>query len=393
MHAINRFAITPLLMLVASGGGVLLWGCDTSESPELLDLTVQLEPPAWGYQIATEPVRVEPFDEVTKCSVVRVEPEGDELDVWVNRFETLSSESTHHMNVLLGQFSFLDAFLGEDAFENQLGIGLGTFDCEDLDNLMATAVPIVPSQRASQLVTMPDGVGIPMVAPLVLVMEHHYLNLRDEPALINAALNVERVDPAEVEQVAGFIFDDILDLEVPAGGQQVMSRTCGMNRDVEFAVVSTHTHQRTDCATLNRYTAATDEVAASPFFVNKTWETPPILHFGRDTFALSAGDGVHWACHYRDWRGDGIVNDGTAGGEMCVFAAVAYPAPRTKEDIVETLSSGDLLAIYGLVDDLMSSCDEHPEVPGPWAHSEEAFFGDPLEACADFDQTESNTLE
>ena len=374
--------------------GLLVGGCNAPADNEtsVEDRTVTLEPPAWGYQIATEPVVIAPWSEEFICSVVRIDPTEDELLVWVNELEVLSSTSSHHMNVFLGDFSFLDAFLGEGAFESQLGVGLGTHSCDDLGNMMELMFPVFPSQRSHQRITMPDGVGIPLIAPLVLVMQHHFLNLTDRPIEINAALNIKRVAPSSVDQVASLIFDDIKDLDVPANGQKVETRTCVLDRDVEFALVSTHTHERGDCATLNRYSSALGEVDPEPFFVNKSWETPPILHFDRDQFVLPAGDGVHWACHFRDRSGDGAVNDGSAAGEMCVFAAVAYPAAPSKEEITQTLQSGDLLAIYALVDELMTDCDQHPEVETPWPMSLEPNLGQPVDSCADWEETESNVL-
>ena len=240
---------------------------------------------------------------------------------------------------------------------------------------------------------MPDGVGIPIVAPLVLVLQHHFVNTRPHPVVINAALNIERVDEANVEEAAMLVFDDILDLSVPPGGQRVVQRTCGFDRDVQLALVSTHTHERTDCATLNRYAGSTGEVDAEPFFVNKSWEAPPILHFAENTFLLSEGDGIHWACHIADSRGDGVVNDGTASGEMCVFAAVAYPAPLTKEEIMTTLTSGNLIEVYGILDQVMTSCSSYPEVGSPWPMTEEANMAPPVDTCEAWSQTESNTLD
>ncbi|MCO4774053.1 MAG: hypothetical protein KDA24_28730 [Deltaproteobacteria bacterium] len=382
--------LIPLLAVLAGPG------CDVPEEPEdtgPIDLTVSLPPPTFGYQVSTEPTLVPPGSEAMVCSVVRVEPLGDELSVWVNRLESLSSDNSHHMNVLLGQFSFLDAFLGDGAFEAQLGVGLGTHDCGELNDLMSTSFPVFPSQRTSQQITMPEGVGIPMVAPLVLVLHHHYVNTQPRPVLINTALNVERMDPADVEQAASLIFDDIGSLDVPPGGQRVVHRTCGVDRDVELALVSTHTHEQTECTTLNRFSGETGDVEPDPFFVNKSWETPPILHFEEDTFALSAGDGVHWACHITDSDGDGVVNDGTAAGEMCVFAAVAYPASIGKDEIIATMESQDLLAVYALLGEVMAPCATHPEAESPWPMTDEPNLGPPVDTCQSWDQTESNTLD
>ena len=317
-------ALAGRLRLMTFGWVLLLAaGCEVQPAePEMLDLTVQLMPPEWGYQIVTEPVRVEPYSEAFICSVVRIEPQADELLVWVDEMESMSSTNSHHMNVFLGRFSFLEAFLEEGAFENQLGVGLGTYDCDEVGNLMEVTFPVFPSQRTNQRITMPDGVAIPLVAPLILIVQQHYLNLGEQPALVNAALNIQRTDPSNVQDVASLIFNDIDLIEVPAGGQKVEARTCVIDRDIELALVSTHNHGRGDCATLNRYSAASASVEPAPFFVNKSWEAPPILHFGRETFPLAAGDGVHWACHFSDRQGEDIVNDGTATGEMCVFAAV-----------------------------------------------------------------------
>jgi len=391
-----RLVALRLVAAALAGLAAALVACDAPPPPGPegpVDLTVSLAPPAFGYQVATEPVLVPSGTEAFVCSVVRVEPTGEELSVWVDRMESLSSEGSHHMNVLLGQFSFLDAFLGDGAFEEQLGVGLGTHDCDALGDLMATSFPVFPSQRSNQQITMPEGVGIPMVAPLVLVLQHHYVNVRAEDVLINAALNVERTDPASVVHAASLVFDDILDMDLPAGSQGVVQRTCGVDRDVQLALVSTHTHERTDCATLSRYDAASDTVSADPFFVNKRWETPPILHFPIDTFALSAGDGVHWACHISDTRGDGVVNDGTAAGEMCVFAAVAYPASVSKEDIIATLDGGNLLDVYALLGEMMSGCATYPEAESPWPFTDEVNLAERVDTCADWGQTESNTLE
>ena len=84
---------------------------DVSPTNGIVDLTVDLAPPESGYQLVTEPSIVPAGSEVEICSVIRVEAKGDEKLFWVHELESLISEGSHHMNVLLGQFSFYDAFL------------------------------------------------------------------------------------------------------------------------------------------------------------------------------------------------------------------------------------------------------------------------------------------
>ena len=109
---------------------LFLLACATPEDSAVTDssdLTVSLAPPAQGYQLVTDPYEVPAFSEVEVCSVVKLEPKGDEQLAWIGNMESLSSTGTHHMNVIIGQFSFLDGFLGEGAAEEALGAPLGAF--------------------------------------------------------------------------------------------------------------------------------------------------------------------------------------------------------------------------------------------------------------------------
>lgn len=345
----------------------------------VVDLTISLAPPASGLQLVTDPIEVPPYTEVDICSVVRVE--SDQVLQWADRMETLVSPGSHHMNVFMGQFSFLDPFLGDGAAEAALGVPIGQYDCSDL-SVMGSAFPIFPSQRENQQITFPDGVAAPVLAPALLLFSHHYVNAGPDTLRINAALNIETVPEAEVEQMAALVFDAIGDLEIPPGEERVVTRTCAVERDVEVALVSTHTHEWATCTTLHDYDG--EAVEEAPFFVNQAWETPPILHFEAGTFPLSAGQGVHYACHYANTTDRTLVADGTSQGEMCVFAAVMYPGPFTPAEVGEIVETGDLAGLSALMSQAIGPCDSTVEAVSPWAEGG---------TCEGLPQTESNTLE
>ncbi len=320
------------------------------------------------------------YSEEEICTVVRMEPQGDETLLWTDTLETLISANSHHMNVFIGQFSFLDPFLGEGASEDALGLPVGQYDCADLE-IMETAFPVFPSQRDNQQITLPRGVAAPLLVPALYIFNHHYVNPTDTPVRINAALNVETLPADEIEQVASLVFNAIPEIEFAAGTRQVVSRTCVVDRDVSVALVSTHTHEWGECATLSTYTD--ESVASEPFFVNKWWETPPILHFAPETFELSAGEGIHYACHYDNDTDRTLLGDGTSQGEMCVFAAVMYPATHTVSEVEAVVTSGDLTGLMTLMDETLGDCPEHVEAVSPWISGS---------TCDPFEQTESNTL-
>lgn len=393
----SRTVTMSLALLVACGSGPgseTPAGADadpdagTSSGP--LDLTVDLAPPENGYQAVTPAFEVPPYSEIQVCSIVTLQPKDGESLVWFQELESLSSDDTHHMNIFIGDFSFLDAFVAEGASQNALGTDALQLPCEDLE-LMGQSFPVFPSQRDNQRITLPKGVAAPMPLPLVAVASHHYVNPTAEPILINAALNMEVVQPEEVETTANLLFNDIGGFEIEPGTRQSVSRTCVAERDVSVALVSTHTHEWTECTTLNRFDGETAEVEDAPFYVNQNWDQPPIHHFEEGSFELAAGDGIHWSCHYENGTDRAIVNDGSATGEMCVFAAVTWPAVHTVEEITDIVEERDLAQMLQLLGDVMGPCDTVVEdVAGPWATG-----ASPLEGagvCADMDQTESNTL-
>jgi len=368
------------LLLIACGNEPVV---DPVESDEE---TLSLPLPENGYQLVTPTYDVPAYTEVEICTVLRLEQKEDEQLVWVNSLESLVTDGTHHMNVLIGEFSFLDAFLGEGSSEGALGAEMGQYPCSELET-MELVYTIFPSQRDNQQITLPEGVAAPMTAPLMLVFSHHYVNATDEAITISAVLNIETMDPEAVTDVAGLLFSDIADLEVPAGTDRVAASTCVVDRDVEVALVSSHTHKWGDCATMNHFDGASESVETDPFFVNKLWEQPPILHFEPGTFSIAAGDGVHWACHYANDTDGTLVNDGTAEGEMCVIAAVVYPSVWTVEEVEQTVADGDLGGLLTLMGDVMGPCDTILDtVESPWTT-------DQAGACDEFEQTESNTLE
>lgn len=373
---------------------LFLLACATPEDSAVTDssdLTVSLAPPAQGYQLVTDPYEVPAFSEVEICSVVKLEPKGDEQLAWIGNMESLSSTGTHHMNVIIGQFSFLDGFLGEGAAEDALGAPLGQYPCDELPT-MELGFPIFPSQRDNQQITLPEGVAAPLALPLVAVFSHHYVNPTDTPLIINTALNLSTLEAESVESVGELVFSDIGDLSVSPGTRRSEARTCVLEADRKVALVSTHTHEWGDCATMNRYDSSTGQVEPAPFYVNRNWDQPPILHFEPGTFELEAGDGIHWACHYRNPTDRTLVNDGTAEGEMCVIAAVTWPSEFSVAYVEETVAKRDLVSLLGMLTEVMGPCDSvTADIAGPWpTESTDALDAD---VCADFTQTESNVLE
>ena len=159
-----------------------------------------------------------------------------------------------------------------------------------------------------------------------------------------------------------------------------------------MALVSTHTHEWADCATLHHYDGVSETIADEPFYANHDWDRPPILHFEPGTFSMKAGDGVHFACHYTNDTDRTLINDGTAAGEMCVFAAVTWPLPYTVETVTSVLNEGSFDTLLEFLGQAMGPCDSvRDDVPGPWSDAPGPISGDSV--CAGLPQTQTTEFD
>ncbi len=349
------------------------------------DLTVSLEKPAFGYQIKSQPHLVAPGEESYRCDVVRIDPTDGDTLIFLDRVESHASKNTHHMNVYVGLFSVVDAVLGEGTGEVYLGHKVGSYDCNELGDLMELAIPIYPSQREEQIVELPAGVAMPSLAPLVLVMEHHYINLSEKDVMINAALNMHRIPENEVEQILSSFYGAPLDLDIPANTQKTEARTCVVDRDINIIALSTHSHEKGECFTINEFEGPTSTIAPSPLYVNKEWQQPPVLQYAANEWQLKAGEGLHYACHYYNDEDRSLYFGPSASDEMCIFVAIGYPSRITVQDLKNALADPLNVDFEQLERDAFAECAA-VETASPWPFTT-AVEQDWVDTCADYPQT------
>lgn len=386
------------LLLAIGLAGAACSSRPTVEQPiPYRDLTVKLAPPAFGYQFTSQPRLVAPRSETYTCDIVRIEPKDGEKLVWINELESRSSQHTHHMNVLAGIFSVADAILGPGKSEAMLGHKLGQYDCKDLGDLMSAGLQTVyPSQKEHQKGRFPDGVAVPLVVPLVMIMQHHYINLTDKPVLVNAALNLHRVEEDRVRAIATGFFGSSR-VELAPLIRRIVTKTCQLPRAIDLFAISSHSHERGQCFSIHKYDGQTKSVDPKPFFVNKDWESPPIMFFeqqawtGYAPMSLRSGDGIHWACHYQNPTTRVVTNGEKASDEMCIFVAIGYPSDLTVGAVKRMVAQPSLDAVKELEKALLP-CSTVPVTmaTSPWADADRDLpldVNNPPNECVGFDAT------
>lgn len=374
------------LLLVACGGQG-----DDGDDEGIRDMVVSLPDPDFGYQVATEPFVVDPGEEVEMCDVVRVSAADSEQLAWFNNFESLTSEGTHHMNVWAGRFSVGDAISEGGSKLLLQGHDVGQYDCEELGGMMEQGAQVFyPSQRPHQRGGFPEGVGYPIPVPMVFVMNHHYINTTDRPVRVNAVLNMHRVAEDDVEHVAGFVWGRDPEIELPARSRKIEGGFCRFTRDLNMVAISSHTHERGACFTMNLYDGQQDQLEEEPFFVNQDWEAPPIQFMTKQDWTggaavpMAEGDGISFGCHYVN-REDRTVEDGpSARDEMCIFVALVYPAEVSKDEVRSLLTDPSFESFQAFQDGTMLPCEFDETGPTPWTELGETrpLSSTPPDVCA-----------
>lgn len=381
-----RPKLRPLLAGLCIGG--TLMACSPPDGAT--DLRVRLEPPALGYQVRSASHVVAPGQEVHVCDVVRIEPHANETLIWLNAFESRISPGTHHLNLLAGLFSGGDVAFGRGMAESMLGRPAGQYDCAELGDLMEaqSAQPVYSTQVPHQEGAFPTGVAVPAVVPLLLVMDHHYINTTDQPVRVDARVNLLPIDESEVKHIASVFIGRIEDVLLLPRSRKVEARTCRLTRDFNLAAVSSHAHERADCFTMSFYRGETGSIDPTPFYVSRDWQSPPFVFLEKEEWAhhqvmtLRAGDGIHWACHYTNWSERVVRTGGSTQDEMCLFVGVGYPAPLTVADIkaiVANPTPEDLDRLRSII----APCEPVTDAVSPWpAANEVRNLGDPPSDCS-----------
>jgi hypothetical protein len=377
MRSLQHFATSVIFAALTA-----MVACDPSpktngEELPFIDFLVHLDPPAVGYQVKSVPVMIEPMSEYYNCSVVRIEPHADEHMAWITSLESLSSKHSHHMNVNVGLFSPGDFILPGMA-EGLLGAKLGAHECKSLGNLMEdqNMQTLYPSQREHQKGDLPKGVGFALPLPMVVIMEHHYINHYAKPVSINAVLNIGTMPESEVKEVATAFAGGITNVSLAPNSRKIEAKTCAVQRDVKMFAISSHSHERAGCFSMNllngekRDSDPANAIDPTPFFINKDWESPPIMFLdkqgwtGHQPLAMKKGDGIHWACHYTNPTTREVRTGPTSADEMCIFVAMGYPSALSVEDVKSIIQSKDLNELPKLMD--VVPCHTVHELESPW---------------------------
>jgi hypothetical protein len=266
--------------------------------------TMHQPPPVNGdksYSLA--PFTLQPGEEQINCYYVP----ADGIERYVSKFTVDMNAGSHHLVVFR---------INESISGPMPATGPTTCSQVEIPNGLDGMLP--GSQQLHSELPLPAGVAMKIEKYHGLYFQSHYINATNAPITTNVTYKLNTVDGATVTQTAGMVFYSNFNLDIPVGMSTAM-QTKNAPKDLNLLSATGHMHMHglTFDAT----------VGGQNVYHTDNWDEPNGALFPAPGFAVTQGTPITWQCAYNNTTGGTLVFGNSASkNEMCIFAAIYYPA-------------------------------------------------------------------
>jgi hypothetical protein len=306
MHSRTLLSVVPFLSVIA--GCSSSDGSGTQTTPiDKGDQTAELGEP---FRIAIDVPDVKPGEEGTKCLKIRL---GNDGAAKIGKVHNTLAASSHHLVVSAV----------EDPAEEEAAL----VDCAPFRAVLIGA-PFTVTQKHDDVITMPDGVGFPVIANQLMHLEMHYINTGTEVADVHAESELFPITHDEDVQEASFLLVGNLDITIPPNmvkeNPPAFVAVPDAFAGVTFYAATGHTHRFGTEARLATASDADDEGSViydpQPF----TWNEAALKYYD-PPFQVPSGGGFRFSCKWENPTTETIKFGESALDEMCFFWTYYYP--------------------------------------------------------------------
>jgi hypothetical protein len=257
---------------------------------------VQMDPPALGFQLATEAFTVPAATEVQRCYFFAVPANVDAgaADVWVGHIIAAQNPGSHHLNVFRVKTVLnLDGAPGAIVDGGQCWISSNWADWP----LVMNSQQSVEGENIVDW-TLPGGVAQRFTPGEKLMLQIHYVNASTQQTpgrgkgIVNFIAEPQTSSLAEL----GTVFATDQNVKICPGDTNVaFSTTCRFaSTPVTIIAANGHFHSRGIEFDMSTVDARNNPV--TPFYKSTQWEDPV---FTRGiAVQVPAGGGIGYTCHY-----------------------------------------------------------------------------------------------
>lgn len=313
---------TPMLSALFSFLTIAACSSETAGPPVKNEL---LAPPASGSGIQFRMTStVEPGQEIERCKLVQVPPEG----LFVTRDELRFSQGSHHVLLYRTPYTEIPAKMRDGTPVN----GAEVHDCNDGAPRSWKVNGIVAGSQSTEgdsfLGNLPEGVALKIEPGTVLVMNTHYLNASSESLEVEARINLHTIPPEQVKVEAGILFHYNDYIRIPAKGTSSARMRCVIPHDISVARLQSHMHRRGVGSVTN---VVSKDGSMQEVYTSSSWEDVPVRDFA-PALSVKAGQSLDFRCDYANNEARDVMQGLTTRDEMCVLLGAYFPRDPLVED-------------------------------------------------------------
>lgn len=277
-----------------------------------------LAPPAStdGFQIAlpANAVTIQPGQEAYYC-YYKVVPGGQAINV--GAFQSwMTSGASHHFITYTGT--------GTDGALTG-GAANTTVACNPSANW------VYATSTSGQIIELkfPDGVGLPMPANQVVILNMHFLNPGSTAVSPEVKLNVLYAKNLQYTAQAMVSFN--AGIYVAPGASQTVRGTCTPPAGSKFFAYTTHSHKHATELDVNYVSGG----VTTNIVKSLQWDNPDVALWNAPNFlTIKAGDQLTYSCAYTNTGTTAVtVGETAATNEMCMSIGYFFPATQAQAGI------------------------------------------------------------
>lgn len=264
----------------------------------------------WG------PYTVQPGEEGTKCVEVRL---GNTANIAVHEIMNVLGEASHH-------FIVYRKAAGEPRTV--------PYDCQPFTGALnpMNGSPLMITQRATEVLTLPDDVVFTLQPDQLIRLELHYINTGDAPVEVTATAEFRTLLGAAQE--ADFIFAGSPDIDLPSGPQTQTVGPVYLPLPGDFGgsnvfAITGHTHQLGKTVTVEIADSKTGPGTMVYQPTSFNWDEPETVYHA-PPFQIPTIGGFRFSCTYVNDSGARVGFGESAADEMCFFWLYYYPSKGAK---------------------------------------------------------------
>jgi hypothetical protein len=210
-------------------------------------------------------------------------------------------------------------------------------DCQPFTGALNTSgmiAPIMITQKADDLLTLPDRVAYTLAPNQMVKIEMHYLNATDAPVDATATIDFHAAEASSIDHEANILFIGSPDIDLAAGASQTLHQFFTVPSYLDFSAsnifaITGHTHKLgTDVDVRVAPTKTgpmTNVYSPEPFL----WSEPETTNHA-PPFSVPKGGGFDFECKFTNTTSDPVKFGESATDEMCFFWAYYYPSQGSK---------------------------------------------------------------